>query len=60
MDLSSISPEAVAASQMALTQQAAGMMLMRKVLDMEAAQGALLVQMMNQSAGLGQNINTSA
>ena len=60
MDVSSVSPEAVAASQMALTQQAAGMMLMRKVLDMEAAQGALLVQMMNQSAGLGQNINTSA
>jgi hypothetical protein len=60
MDLSSISPESVVASQQALTQQTAGMMVMRKVMDMEAAQGAMLIQMMNQAAGLGQNVDVRA
>ena len=60
MDLSSISPEAVLASRMAVTQEAAGVMVLRKVLDMEAAQGAMLAQMVDQAAGLGQNMNTSA
>ena len=60
MDLSGISPAAVVASQAALTQQTAGVMVMRKVLDMEAAQGAMLIQMMNQSTGLGQNVDVSA
>ena len=60
MDLSSISPEAVLASRMAVTQETAGVMVLRKVLDMEAAQGAMLAQMVDQAAGLGRNMNTSA
>lgn len=60
MDLSSISTESISAAQMATTQQAAGMLLIRKVLDMEAAQGAMLIQMLNQSAGLGRNLDTQA
>lgn len=60
MDLSGISPVSVVASQMGATQESAGMLVMRKVLDTEAAQGAMLVQMMNQSAGLGRNIDVSA
>jgi hypothetical protein len=60
MDLSSISPESVVASQQALTRQTAGIMVMRKVMDMEAAQGAMLIKMMNQGAGLGQNVDISA
>jgi hypothetical protein len=60
MDLSSISPAAVVASQMAMTQESAGMLMMRKVLDMEASQGAMLAQMVAQSAGLGRNVDVSA
>lgn len=60
MDLSSISPAAVVASQMAMTRESAGMLMMRKVLDMEAAQGAMLAQMVAQSAGVGGNLDVSA
>jgi hypothetical protein len=60
MDLSSISPASVVASQMAMTQETAGMLMMRKVLDMESAQGAMLAQMVAQSAGVGRNVDTSA
>ena len=60
MDLSSVSLESVTASQMALIQETAGMMVMRKALDVEASQGAALVRMMDQSAGLGRNIDTGA
>lgn len=60
MDLTNISPASIAASQGAMTQQSAGMLVMRKVLDLEAAQGAMLVQMMDQSAGLGRNLDTQA
>jgi hypothetical protein len=59
MGLSSISPEAVVASQQALTRQTAGIMVMRKALDIEASQGAMLIQMLNQSAGLGGNVDIS-
>ena len=60
MDLSNLTLASVSASQMALTREMAGMLVMRKVLDMEATQGALLVQMLNQSAGLGRNLEVSA
>ena len=60
MDLSGISTASVVASQMAMTQSQAGMMVMRKVLDMEASQGAMLAQMVAQSAGLGLNVNSYA
>lgn len=60
MDLSSISPAAVVASQMAMTQQSAEILVMRKALDMEAAQGAMLAQMVAQISGLGGNIDISA
>jgi hypothetical protein len=60
MDLSSVSPESVTASQLALTRETVGVMVMRKVLDIEAAQGTALVQVMSQSAGLGRTIDISA
>ena len=60
MDLSSITPASVAASQMAMTSETAGMLVMRKVLDMEASQGAMLAQMVAQSSGLGQNLDVRA
>jgi len=60
MDLSSISPAAVVASQMGTTQETASLLVMRKVLDMEAAQGAMLAQLVSQSAGLGRNVDVSA
>jgi hypothetical protein len=60
MDTSAISPASVVASQMAMTPEAAGMLMMRKVLDMASAQGAMLAQMVDQAAGLGRNMDTSA
>lgn len=60
MDLSGISPVSVYADRMAMTQETAGLLVMRKVLDMEASQGAMLAQMVAQSAGLGGNIDIRA
>jgi hypothetical protein len=60
MDLSGISPASVVASQMALTQATAGTLVMRKILDIEATQGAMLAQMVDQAAGLGRTVDTSA
>ncbi len=56
MDVSSVS----SASQPAQIQETASILVMRKALDIQAAQGAQLVQMMDQSVGLGRNINTTA
>ncbi len=60
MDVSGISSTSAPASQAAMTQQTAGALVMRKILDIEAAQGAMLAQMMAQSAGLGGTIDTRA
>lgn len=59
MDVSAISSSA-AGNPAAMIQESAGILVMRKVLDMEAAQGAMLAQMVAQSAGLGQNVDTRA
>lgn len=59
MDVSAISSSATG-SPAALIQESAGILVMRKMLDMEAAQGAMLAQMVAQSAGLGQNVDTRA
>jgi hypothetical protein len=58
MDLSGISP--VNAASEATAQSQMGVLVMRKVLDIEAAQGAMLAQMVAQSAGLGQNVDVRA
>ena len=60
MDLSNLSPASVSASQLATIRETAGMLVLRKVLDMEATQGAMLVQMVDQHAGLGRNLDISA
>lgn len=60
MDLSGISPVSVYADRMAAAQETAGILVMRKVLDMEASQGAMLAQMVAQSAGLGGSIDLRA
>jgi hypothetical protein len=60
MDLSGVSPASIIASQMVMTQDTAGALVMRKILDIEAAQGAMLAQMMDQAAGLGRTMDTSA
>lgn len=60
MDLSNLSPASVSASQLATIRETAGILVLRKVLDMEATQGAMLVQTLNQSAGLGRNLDVSA
>jgi hypothetical protein len=60
MDLSGISSTSAPASQAAVTQQAAGALVMKKILDIEATQGAMLAQMVAQSAGLGGTIDFRA
>ena len=60
MDLSSISPSAVVGSQMAAVSGTASILVMRRVLDMATAQGAMLAQMIDQGAGLGRNLDITA
>ena len=59
MDLSNITPEAVAAQQSVLTAMDMSTRVLRRVLDVQASEGAMLVQMMNQQAGLGQNVDAT-
>jgi len=60
MDLNSISPAAVVGMQMASTQGEFAVKVLRKMLDSEAAQASQLLQLVNQGAGLGTAIDTSA
>jgi hypothetical protein len=60
VDLNSISPAAVVGQQMATTQGDFAVKVLRKMLDSEAAQAAQLLQLVNQGAGLGTSIDTSA
>ena len=57
MDLSSISS---AASQSAGDSSAYAVKVMRKALDIEATQGAMLAQMVSQNAGLGRSVDMTA
>ena len=59
MDLSDISPAAVLGDRMATIRSEFAVHVLRKTLDMEAAQGVALVQMMAQSAGVGTNVDIS-
>lgn len=60
MDLANVTPASITAAQMVMTQEALGAGVLRKIVDNEAAQGALLVKMMDQAAGLGRNVDASA
>ena len=55
-----ISPVSVVANQQALLQNAVATSVLRKSLDIQAEQGAALVQMMNQSQGLGRSFDQYA
>lgn len=54
----SVTAEGISANQAAATAVQMGTMVARKALDIQAQQGAALVNLMNSSAGLGQNLNT--
>ncbi len=60
MDLSGISPESVFVDRMAATRRDFAIQVLRKAMDIDAAQGAALVQMMAQSTGVGANVDISA
>jgi len=51
---------AVAAQQQVMLQGAIGIKVIRLSLDAELAQAQALIQMMNQSAGIGTTVNTQA
>lgn len=55
-----ISPAGAAAQSQQLLQQQVAVGVLRKSLDVETQQGAALVQMLNQSTGLGQGIDQYA
>ena len=55
-----ISPLSVVANQQALLQNAVATSVLSKSLDIQAEQGAALVQMMNQSQGLGRSFDQYA
>lgn len=59
MDLNSISPAAVMAQKNVNLQGEIATNVLRKVLDTEAAQAAMLIQMA-QKSGVGVNIDTRA
>ncbi len=55
-----VSPASAVAQSQALLQSGIAVGVLRKSLDIEAQQGAALVKLMDQAAGLGQRIDTSA
>jgi len=59
MDISSVA-STTTASQAAATRETAGMLVMRKVVDAQKTEGDMLLQLMDQSADLGQKLNTIA
>lgn len=60
MDTPAITPEAISAQQHALLRQKVGMRVFRMSLDAQSAAAMQLIRMMNQSAGIGTAIDTSA
>lgn len=60
MELAGITPESVSNQQAAATASQYATRVTRKVLDLVAEEGKMLAQMIDSSAGLGQNINTQA
>jgi len=58
--MDSITPSSISADALAMTQASYGTLVMRKALDIQAAQGAMLAQLVAQSVGVGQNIDVSA
>lgn len=56
MDLMSITPSIASSA----AQSDVGVLVLRKVLDMEADQGAMMAKMLDQSAGLGRNMDVKA
>ncbi|MCL1893638.1 MAG: hypothetical protein FWG02_05310 [Holophagaceae bacterium] len=59
MDLSSISPQAVLAAKNAQTGIEFSMLATRRAIDTMQAEGQLVMQLVEQVAGVGQNINAS-
>jgi len=57
MDLST---ESITAQAQANVQNQASISILRKTIDIQAQQGADLVQMMNATSGVGTNLNTIA
>ncbi len=55
-----VSPAGAVAQGQALLQSGVAVGVLRKSLDIEAQQGAALVKLMDQGAGLGQRVDTLA
>ncbi len=55
-----VSPAGAAAQAQQLLQQQVAVGVLRKSLDVQAQEGAALVRMLDQSAGLGRNLDQYA
>lgn len=60
MDVSGITPEAVSAQKLALTQSEIGVRVFRMALDAQSQQAMEMVRMMDQAQGLGTRVDTTA
>lgn len=60
MGMSSITPQSVAASKMAQTGIEFSVLATRRTIDTIQTEGQLLIQLVEQASGVGQNLNTSA
>jgi hypothetical protein len=60
MDPVNVTPSSLSAQAQAMVQISYGYSVLSKVLDIQAAQGAMLAQMVAQAGGVGQNVDTTA
>lgn len=60
MDVQGITPQSVTAQTQAMTKETASVMVLKKALDAQSSQAMQLVQMMNQSTGVGTAVDVNA
>jgi hypothetical protein len=60
MELPSVTPQSIMASKAAQIQSQFAMAVTRNAIEAMQTEGQMLVQLVAQAAGVGQNINTSA
>ena len=60
MDVQGITPQSATAQSQATTQETASVLVLKKALDAQSSQAMQLVQLMNQSTGIGTSVDVQA
>ena len=60
MDVQGITPQSATAQSQAMTQETASVLVLKKALDAQSSQAMQLVQLMNQSTGIGTSVDVQA